>query len=99
MYLEYLDYLKKCISAPENPKYVHILQPGLYQSSLWCERNRLGFNETMTNNLPAVTHLCELSCCRVLGWISGNTICRNGEQTELNERMLDQGKGYPFRSG
>lgn len=47
MYLEYLDYLKK-VYPPENPKYTNIYIGALPDTLVW--RNRLGFNETMTNN-------------------------------------------------
>lgn len=47
MYLEYLDYLKK-VYPPENPKYKNIYLGALPDTLVW--RNRLGFNETMTNN-------------------------------------------------
>lgn len=47
MYLEYLDYLKK-VYPPDNPKYTNIYMGALPDTLVW--RNRLGFNETMTNN-------------------------------------------------
>ena len=47
MYLEYLDYLKK-VYPPENPQYAAIYEGALPDTLVW--RNRLGFNETMTNN-------------------------------------------------
>ncbi|MEE9363172.1 MAG: gliding motility lipoprotein GldJ [Cellulophaga sp.] len=47
MYLEYLDYLKS-VYPPENPKYVNIYTGALPDTLVW--RNRLGYNETMTNN-------------------------------------------------
>ncbi|MCX2720739.1 gliding motility lipoprotein GldJ [Lentiprolixibacter aurantiacus] len=47
MYLEYLDYLK-AVYPPENPKYANIYKGALPDTLVW--RNRLGFNETMTNN-------------------------------------------------
>lgn len=47
MYMEYLDYLKK-VYPPENPMYANIYQGALPDTLVW--RNRLGFNETMTNN-------------------------------------------------
>ncbi len=47
MYLEYLDYLKS-VYPPENPKYANIYKGALPDTLVW--RNRLGFNETMTNN-------------------------------------------------
>ncbi len=47
MYMEYLDYLKK-VYPPENPMYKNIYIGALPDTLVW--RNRLGFNETMTNN-------------------------------------------------
>ncbi len=47
MYMEYLDYLK-AVYPPENPKYANIYKGALPDTLVW--RNRLGFNETMTNN-------------------------------------------------
>ncbi|WP_373072434.1 gliding motility lipoprotein GldJ [Zeaxanthinibacter enoshimensis] len=47
MYLEYLDYLKS-VYPPEDPKYANIYKGALPDTLVW--RNRLGFNETMTNN-------------------------------------------------
>lgn len=47
MYLEYLDYLK-AVYPPSNPKYANIYKGALPDTLVW--RNRLGFNETMTNN-------------------------------------------------
>ncbi|MFM1877693.1 MAG: hypothetical protein RLZZ241_559 [Bacteroidota bacterium] len=47
MYLEYLDYLKR-VYPPDNPKYTNIYVGALPDTLVW--RNRLGFNETMTNN-------------------------------------------------
>ncbi len=47
MYLEYLDWTKK-VYPPENENYKLIYQGALPDTLVW--RNRLGFNETMTNN-------------------------------------------------
>jgi gliding motility-associated lipoprotein GldJ len=47
MYLEYLDYLKS-VYPPDDPKYANIYTGALPDTLVW--RNRLGFNETMTNN-------------------------------------------------
>ncbi len=47
MYLEYLDYLKN-VYPPEDPRYANIYKGALPDTLVW--RNRLGFNETMTNN-------------------------------------------------
>jgi gliding motility-associated lipoprotein GldJ len=47
MYLEYLDFLKS-VYPPEDPRYSNIYKGALPDTLVW--RNRLGFNETMTNN-------------------------------------------------
>jgi len=47
MYLEYLDYLKR-VYPPENPQYANIYKGALPDTLVW--RNRLGYNEVMTNN-------------------------------------------------
>ena len=47
MYLEYLDYLKK-VYPPDDPKYANIYNGALPDTLVW--RNRLGYNEVMTNN-------------------------------------------------
>ncbi len=47
MYLEYLDYLK-AMYPPSEPRYANIYKGALPDTLVW--RNRLGFNEVMTNN-------------------------------------------------
>lgn len=47
MYLEYLDYLKE-VYPPQEERYRNIYIGALPDTLVW--RNRLGFNETMTNN-------------------------------------------------
>ena len=47
MYLEYLDYLKK-VYPPSEERYRNIYNGALPDTLVW--RNRLGYNETMTNN-------------------------------------------------
>lgn len=47
MYLEYLDWVKK-VFPPDNENYRKIYEGVLPDTLVW--RNRLGFNETMTNN-------------------------------------------------
>ena len=56
MYLEYLDYLKR-VYPPSEPRYRNIYLGALPDTLVW--RNRLGYNETMTNNYlrhPAYAH-------------------------------------------
>ena len=47
MYLEYLDYLKR-VYPPSQERYRNIYNGALPDTLVW--RNRLGYNETMTNN-------------------------------------------------
>ncbi len=47
MYLEYLDWIKR-VFPPDNPNYTNIYKGALPDTLVW--RNRLGFNEQMTNN-------------------------------------------------
>src|SRR5690606_6540675 len=47
MYLEYLDYLKK-VYPPSEERYRNIYHGALPDTLVW--RNRLGYNETMTDN-------------------------------------------------
>lgn len=47
MYLEYLDWLKS-VFPPENENFRRIYEGALPDTLVW--RNRLGFNEVMTNN-------------------------------------------------
>lgn len=47
MYLEYLDWTKK-VFPPEDPNYRLIYEGALPDTLVW--RNRLGYNEVMTNN-------------------------------------------------
>lgn len=47
MYMEYLDWLKTVFS-PEEDNYKHIYEGALPDTLVW--RNRLGYNETYTNN-------------------------------------------------
>ena len=46
-YMEYLDWLKR-VFPPADENYKHIYEGALPDTLVW--RNRLGYNETMTNN-------------------------------------------------
>lgn len=46
MYLEYLDWIK-AVYPPEDPKYTNIYKGAVPDTLVW--RNRLGFNEALTN--------------------------------------------------
>jgi len=47
MYMEYLDWLKR-VFPPDQENYQHIYEGACPDTLVW--RNRLGYNETMTNN-------------------------------------------------
>ena len=47
MYMEYLDWVKR-VYPPEDEKYKNIYTGAVPDTLVW--RNRLGYNETMTNN-------------------------------------------------
>jgi len=47
MYMEYLDWVKR-VFPPADENYKHIYEGALPDTLVW--RNRLGYNETMTNN-------------------------------------------------
>jgi gliding motility-associated lipoprotein GldJ len=47
MYMEYLDWLKR-VFPPDQENYKNIYEGALPDTLVW--RNRLGYNETMTNN-------------------------------------------------
>jgi len=47
MYMEYIDWLKR-VFPPEQENYKNIYEGALPDTLVW--RNRLGYNETMTNN-------------------------------------------------
>jgi gliding motility-associated lipoprotein GldJ len=57
MYLEYLDWLKNVFPSEESYKYIY--EGASPDTLVW--RNRLGYNETMTNNYlrhPAYASSC-----------------------------------------
>jgi gliding motility-associated lipoprotein GldJ len=81
MYLEYLDYLKS-VDPPENPKYINI-------TLVW--RNRLGFNETMTNNYLRHPAYAEYPVVGV-NWIQATQFAE-WRTDRVNEVMLER-EGY-----
>lgn len=88
MYLEYLDYLKS-VYPPENPKYVHIYTGALPDTLVW--RNRLGFNETMTNNYLRHPAYAEYPVVGV-SWIQATQFAE-WRTDRVNEVMLER-EGY-----
>lgn len=88
MYLEYLDYLKS-VFPPEDPKYVHIYTGALPDTLVW--RNRLGFNETMTNNYLRHPAYAEYPVVGV-NWIQATQFAQ-WRTDRVNEVMLER-EGY-----
>ncbi|MCM4168454.1 Hercynine oxygenase [Arenibacter antarcticus] len=88
MYLEYLDYLKS-VYPPEDPRYVHIYTGALPDTLVW--RNRLGFNETMTNNYLRHPAYAEYPVVGV-NWIQATQFAL-WRTDRVNEVMLER-EGY-----
>ncbi len=88
MYLEYLDYLKS-VYPPEDPRYTNIYNGALPDTLVW--RNRLGSNETMTNNYLRHPAYAEYPVVGV-NWIQA---VQFGEwrTDRVNELMLER-EGY-----
>jgi len=88
MYLEYLDYLK-AVYPPENPKYANIYKGALPDTLVW--RNRLGYNETMTNNYLRHPAYAEYPVVGV-NWIQAVQFSE-WRTDRVNEAMLEK-EGY-----
>ncbi len=88
MYLEYLDYLK-AVYPPENPRYTHIYKGALPDTLVW--RNRLGYNETMTNNYLRHPAYAEYPVVGV-NWIQAVQFTE-WRTDRVNEMMLER-EGY-----
>ncbi|WP_297706865.1 gliding motility lipoprotein GldJ [uncultured Eudoraea sp.] len=88
MYEEYLDYLK-AVYPPENPKYANIYKGALPDTLVW--RNRLGFNETMTNNYLRHPAYAEYPVVGV-NWIQAVQFAE-WRTDRVNEAMLEK-EGY-----
>ncbi len=88
MYLEYLDYLKS-VYPPENPKYANIYKGALPDTLVW--RNRLGFNETMTNNYLRHPAYAEYPVVGV-NWVQATQFAE-WRTDRVNEVMLER-EGY-----
>lgn len=88
MYLEYLDYLKS-VYPPEDPKYTNIYYGALPDTLVW--RNRLGYNETMTNNYLRHPAYAEYPVVGV-NWIQATQFAE-WRTDRVNEAMLER-EGY-----
>ena len=88
MYLEYLDYLKS-VYPPEDPKYTNIYVGALPDTLVW--RNRLGYNETMTNNYLRHPAYAEYPVVGV-NWVQATQFAE-WRTDRVNEAMLER-EGY-----
>jgi gliding motility-associated lipoprotein GldJ len=88
MYLEYLDWLKS-VFPPEEDNYKHIYEGALPDTLVW--RNRLGYNETMTNNYlrhPSYAYYPVVG----VNWIQAVEFSK-WRTDRVNEAILEK-KGY-----
>jgi gliding motility-associated lipoprotein GldJ len=91
MYLEYLDWLKK-VFPPEQDNYKNIYKGALPDTLVW--RNRLGFNETMTENYlrhPAYANYPVVG----VNWVQAVEFS-DWRSNRVNELILEQ-KGFSAR--
>ena len=92
MYMEYLDYLKK-VYPPENPAYTNIYYGALPDTLVW--RNRLGYNEVMTNNYLRHPAYAEYPVVGV-NWVQAVQYCE-WRTDRVNEHILER-EGYLDRN-
>lgn len=85
MYLEYLDWLKN-VYPPTEPKYKNIYNGALPDTLVW--RNRLGFNEMMTNNYLRHPAYADYPVVGV-NWIQAVEFS-NWRTNRVNERILEE---------
>ncbi|MEZ4839166.1 gliding motility lipoprotein GldJ [Flavobacterium sp.] len=87
MYMEYLDWLKR-IFDPNNENYTNIYNGALPDTLVW--RNRLGYNEQMTNNYlrhPAYKDYPVVG----VNWIQAVEFCK-WRTDRVNEDILEKNK-------
>jgi gliding motility-associated lipoprotein GldJ len=87
MYLEYLDWLKR-IFDPNDENYKNIYEGALPDTLVW--RDRLGYNETMTNNYlrhPAYKDYPVVG----VNWIQAVEFCK-WRTNRVNEDILEKNK-------
>ena len=88
MYMEYLDWTKK-VYPPENENFTKIYDGVVPDTLVW--RNRLGYNEVMTNNYlrhPAYQNYPVVG----VSWIQANQFCI-WRTDRVNESALEE-NGY-----
>ncbi|NND87685.1 MAG: gliding motility lipoprotein GldJ [Flavobacteriaceae bacterium] len=92
MYLEYLDWLKE-VFPPDNEQYRNIYHGALPDTLVW--RNRLGFNEVMTNNYLRHPAYADYPVVGV-SWIQAVEFS-NWRTDRVNELILEQ-EGFTARN-
>ncbi len=85
MYMEYLDWLKR-VFPPEEENYKNIYEGASPDTLVW--RNRLGYNETMTNNYLRHPAYAEYPVVGV-NWIQATEFCK-WRTNRVNESILEQ---------
>lgn len=88
MYLEYLDWLK-AVFPPEEESYRYIYEGASPDTLVW--RNRLGYNETMTNNYLRHPSYADYPVVGV-NWIQAVEFSK-WRTDRVNEAILEK-KGY-----
>ena len=88
MYTEYLDWLKN-VFPPEEDNYKNIYEGALPDTLVW--RNRLGYNETMTNNYLRHPAYAEYPVVGV-NWIQAVEFSK-WRTNRVNESILER-EGY-----
>ena len=91
MYLEYLDWLKK-VFPPTQEQYRNIYNGALPDTLVW--RNRLGYNEVMTNNYLRHPGYADYPVVGV-SWIQAVEFS-NWRTDRVNELILEQ-EGFTVR--
>jgi len=92
MYLEYLDWLKR-VFPPDNDEYRTIYEGALPDTLVW--RNRLGFNEVMTNNYLRHPAYADFPVVGV-SWVQAVEFS-NWRTDRVNELILEQ-EGFTARN-
>ena len=87
MYMEYLDWLKR-VFPPTEENYKNIYEGASPDTLVW--RNRLGYNETMTNNYLRHPAYAEYPVVGV-NWIQATEFCK-WRTDRVNENILEKNK-------
>ncbi|MFM7018712.1 gliding motility lipoprotein GldJ [Flavobacterium sp.] len=88
MYMEYLDWIKR-VFPPDQDNYKNIYEGALPDTLVW--RNRLGYNETMTNNYLRHPAYAEYPVVGV-NWIQASEFSK-WRTDRVNESVLER-EGY-----